>query len=232
VARLGGAYNRPHPAQLTGTGTGEPVGELGDEAGEVLVQRRLRRRQVLQVGGAGVAGADQGEHPRPGLGRGGNERLERVAAEQWVGGESVGVEAADRTPGGRRLADQGLGVGGGSDRNIAALAVGDDQQPGFAGGGADLFQGTPAGGSEALEAGQLRLDRDAGGAGAVDQGAAVIGDRAGRQLCGRGLGIARLRPLPGQLGRVGVEAETDLAAALLYERRQPIGKGTQRISRP
>jgi len=60
----------------------------------------------------------------------------------------------------------------------------------------------------------------------------VVGDRLGGQLCGRRLRIARLRPLPGQLGRVGVEAETDLAAALLYERRQPIGEGTQRISRP
>jgi hypothetical protein len=230
VARLGGADNRPHPAQLTGTR--EAVGELGDEAGKALVQRRLRRRQVLQIGGAGVAGADQGEHSRPGLGRSDEERLERVAAEQRVGGEGVGVEAAHGAPGGGRLADQRLGVGGGGDRDVAALAVGDDQQTGFAGGGADLFQGAPTGGAKPLEAGQLRLDRDAGGAGPVDQRAAVIGDRAGRQLCGRRLRIARLRPLPGQLGRVGVEAETDLAAALLYERRQPIGKGTQRISRP
>jgi hypothetical protein len=60
----------------------------------------------------------------------------------------------------------------------------------------------------------------------------VIGDRDGRQLGGGGLGIARLRPLPGQLGRVGVEAETDLAAALLDEGGEPIGKASQRISRP
>jgi hypothetical protein len=39
-------------------------------------------------------------------------------------------------------------------------------------------------------------------------------------------------PLPGQLRRVGVEAEADLAAALFYERRQPIRKPTQEISRP
>jgi len=45
------------------------------------------------------------------------------------------------------------------------------------------------------------------------------------RLLGRGaLGIGR-RPDRGQLGRVGVEAEADLAAALFDERRQPIRKG-------
>jgi hypothetical protein len=60
----------------------------------------------------------------------------------------------------------------------------------------------------------------------------VLGDRGGCQLSGRSVGIARLRPLPGQLGRVGVEAEADLAAALFDKRRKPIGKASQRISRP
>jgi len=60
----------------------------------------------------------------------------------------------------------------------------------------------------------------------------VVGDRGGRQFSSGGLGVARARPAPGQLGRVGVEAETDLAAALLDERREPIGKASQRISRP
>jgi hypothetical protein len=50
----------------------------------------------------------------------------------------------------------------------------------------------------------------------------VLGYRAGGQLGGGGLRILRRLPLPGQLGRVGVEAEADLAAALLNERRQPI----------
>jgi len=69
-------------------------------------------------------------------------------------------------------------------------------------------------------------------AGPLDQVAAVIRARDRRQL-GRGrVGFGRGRPLPGQLGRVGVEAEADLAAALLDERRQPIGKASQRISRP
>jgi hypothetical protein len=38
-------------------------------------------------------------------------------------------------------------------------------------------------------------------------------------------------PLPGQLSRIGVEAEADLAATLAYERRQPIGEQLQEISR-
>jgi hypothetical protein len=57
-------------------------------------------------------------------------------------------------------------------------------------------------------------------------------NRGGGQLGGLGVSLARRRPLPGQLGRVGVEAEADLAAALIYQRRQPIGEGLQEISRP
>jgi hypothetical protein len=225
VAGLGGSDNRSHPAQRPLPR--QPVGELVDEAGKTLVQRQLRRRQVLQVGGTRIAGADEGEHPSPGLRRGGGQRLEGVAAEQGVGGESVGTEALHGPPGGRRFADQSLGVGGGGDRDVAALAVGDDQQAGVAGRCADLFQGAPTGRAETLEAGELRLDRDASWAGPVDQGAAMVGDRGGRQLGGWRFRVAGLRPLPGQLGRVGVEAEADLAAALFDERRQPINKGTQ-----
>ena len=95
---------------------------------------RSRRRQVLDVGGARIAGADQGEDPGSGaLGRR-DQRLQGVEAEQRVGGEGVGPEPRDRPPRGRRLADQRLGVGGGGDRDVAALAVGDRQQPGLAGG--------------------------------------------------------------------------------------------------
>jgi hypothetical protein len=60
----------------------------------------------------------------------------------------------------------------------------------------------------------------------------MVGDRGGCQLGGRRLGVARARPGPGKFRRVGVEAETDLAAALINERREPIGKASQRISRP
>jgi hypothetical protein len=56
-------------------------------------------------------------------------------------------------------------------------------------------------------------------------------DHRGRSQIGRGLDGDR-RPLPGQLGRVGVEAEADLTAALSNQRRQPIRKRRQEISRP
>jgi hypothetical protein len=60
----------------------------------------------------------------------------------------------------------------------------------------------------------------------------VVGDRRGREragFLGRGPGrwraarpgVDRRRP---QAGRIGVEAENDLAAALFDERRQPVGK--------
>ena len=219
VNRLGGADDGAHAAQpaLPEQTLGEPV----DEPGKALVQGLPRGRQVLDVGGTGVAGPNQGEDSGAGLGGGGDQGLERVEPEQRVGGEGVGAEAGDRAPGCRRLTDQGLRVGGGGDRDVAALAVGDNQQAGLASGGADRGEGRPAGGAEALEAGELRLDRDAGRAGALDQAATVGDDRGARQL-GGGAGVARLRPLPGEFGRVGVEAETDLAATLRDERREPI----------
>jgi hypothetical protein len=48
----------------------------------------------------------------------------------------------------------------------------------------------------------------------------VSDDRGGGQLGRRRLGVAR--PVPPQLGRVGVEAEADLTAALFDERRKSI----------
>jgi hypothetical protein len=74
------------------------------------------------------------------------------------------------------------------------------------GDGHHLLQRPPAGRAEALEAGELRLHRDAGRGGCRDQRAAIRRD---------GVGIG-----PGR-----VEAEADLAAALGNERREPVGKG-------
>ena len=106
-----------------------------------------------------------------------------------------------------------------------------DQQARLASRGANLFQRRPAGRAQALEAGELRLDRDAGRAGLLDQPAAVVGDRGGRRLGGRCLGAAS-GPVPGQLGRVGVEAEADLTAALFDERREPIREMAQLVAQP
>ena len=65
--------------------------QLVHERGKPLVQRRLAG--VLELGGAGVRGAD--EHEAAGALRGGclEQRLERVAAEQRVRREGVGAEA-------------------------------------------------------------------------------------------------------------------------------------------
>jgi hypothetical protein len=60
----------------------------------------------------------------------------------------------------------------------------------------------------------------------------VVGDGGGRQLRRRSPGIVRLRPRRDQLGRVGVEAEADLTAALFDERRKPIREGGQGLLSP
>jgi len=220
VAGRGGADHSPHPAQARVSP--EPVGEPLDQSGKALVQRLLGRRQVLDVRGAGVAGPHQGEDTGRRRLRGGDQRLQRVAAEQRVRGERIDAQAGDGAPRGRRLADQRLPVGGRGDRYVAALPIGDRQQPGLTRRRADLGQGDPTGRPKPLEAGQLGLDGNAGRAGLPDERTAVRRDGAGRTLGRRG---SVGRGVGGELGGVGVEPEADLAAALLDERRQPICKG-------
>ena len=66
------------------------------------MQRLLRRRQVLDVGRAGIAGPHQSEDASAGRRRRLDQRLERVRAEQRVGGEGIGAQ-----PG---TGPQGVGV--------------------------------------------------------------------------------------------------------------------------
>ena len=80
---------------------------------------------------------------------------------QRVDGQGVGAEAGDAAARRRRGAEQRLGVGGGGDVDVAALAVGEDEQAGGAGVRDGRRQRLPAGRAEALEAGELRLDGDA-----------------------------------------------------------------------
>lgn len=86
----------------------------------------------------------------------------------------------------------------------------------------DALQCPPAGPTEPLEAGELRFDRDAGRARGRNQLAAVLQNGIGGGLGGRAIALPRppLEPV-----RIRVEPETDLAAALVYERREPVGKG-------
>jgi hypothetical protein len=88
----------------------------------------------------------------------------------------------------------------------------------------DELEGAPAGGAEALEAGELRLDRDTRRAGRVDRERAVRRDRDGGAL-GRGpvRGRRRLGLRPQTCG-VGVEPQDDLGLALRDEGVQPVGE--------
>jgi hypothetical protein len=95
----------------------------------------------------------------------------------------------------------------------------------------DALERAPAGRAEALEAGELRLDRDAGRAGALDQRETVGDDGAGGDL-GRCALDGGTQVLAGQLRRVGVEAEADLTAALFDERRQPVCERSSRQLSP
>jgi hypothetical protein len=82
----------------------------------------------------------------------------------------------------------------------------------------------PAGSAEALEAGELRLDGDAGRARGVDRRGAVGADGGGGALsgcAGRFRGRGGLGP---QAARVGVEPQDDLGLALRDEGTQPVAE--------
>jgi len=110
------------------------------------------------------------------------QRAQRVEPHVGAGGVGVDAEARDGAEGRGGLAGQGLAVGGGGDVDVAALGVGQDEQTLGLRLLDDEFEDAPAVGAEALEAGELRLDRDAGGAGGVDGRRAVRRDRDGGTL--------------------------------------------------
>jgi hypothetical protein len=88
------------------------------------------------------------------------------------------------------------------------------------------LQCRPAGSAQALEAGELRLDRHRGGAYRIDGGAAVALDGRGGEF-GRAAGEVSCgldRDWP-QRSRVGVETKHDLAAPLLDESCEPVSEG-------
>ena len=81
---------------------------------------------------------------------------------------------------------------------------------------------SPARRAEPLEAGELRLDRDAGLAGGGDHRAAVRRDCGGRLLGGAALARGTRRGGGPEPRRVGIEPEDDLRLAPLDEARQPV----------
>ena len=184
--------------------------EAGDHRGEALPQRLARRQlEVEHVGGAGVGGADQHEDAGGGGAGAVDERRERVAAHQRVGGDRVGAEAA--------LARQRAGVRGGRAGDVAALAVREHEQSLLTRVRAHALEREPAGEAELLEERELRLGGDAGGSGGVDQrqrvgehrgGGLEAGGRGGPVL---GAGMA----LDGERGALGLgERAGELRAGL------------------
>lgn len=230
IARLGrpdhGAQARdPAPRRFTG----KTSAARGDHLRKPLVQGRLRRRQVEEVRGAGIRGAHQSEDAgtRPACRL--DENVEGIAAKERGGGECVRLQTRHRPPGRRRGTDHRLAIGGRADGDIAALAVGDDEQAGFPRRPDGPLECPPTRSSEALEAGQLRLDHDTGGSGLLDQLPAVVSDR-GRGEIGRG-GVGRYAPPGAEPRRVGIETEADAARARGDRRREPIGEGGRAVLR-
>jgi len=194
------------------------------QGGDPLVQGGAARVEVLQVRGPRVRGRHEQEDT--GTGRRGrrDQRVERVASEQRVRGDRVGAEARDRSERRRSRADQRLGVRGGRDGHVAALAVSDRQQAGIGGRRAHLGKRPPACGAEPLEAGELELDRYARRSRGIDRRSAVPHDRIRRPLDGIALTrVARHRRRP-QCRGIGIEPEHDPAAPLLDERGEPVGE--------
>ena len=161
------------------------------------------------------------KQPAPAARGRGQQRLERVAPQQGVGRERVGAEARDLPERPRRGAHQRLPVGGGGHRHVAALAVGDDQQPVLARGVARTAPAhpTPARPRRSKQASWSLTATHAGPAASIaaaqwrTTASAVATLRLARHP------LERRRP---QRRRVGVEPEHDPAAALLYERREPV----------
>ena len=75
------------------------------------MQGRAARVEVLEVRGARVRGVHEQEAAGAARRGGLDQRLERVAPEQRVGGERVGAEAGDLAERAGRRADERLRVG-------------------------------------------------------------------------------------------------------------------------
>ena len=134
--------------------------------------------EVLEVGGARVRRPHEHEH----AGAARDERLQRVAAEQRVGGEGVGAEARHLAGERGGCAGERLRVGGGGRAGSRRACrrrsrAGRPPVPGN-----HRVERRPAGRAEPLEARELRLDRHARRPGRPDQQPAVLEHRARRAL--------------------------------------------------
>ena len=178
----------------------ELLAELVHEQGDVVPDgAAVRELQVLDVGAALVGGLDDAEDPAAVPAAGAEERLERVAAEVRVDRHRVGERRslAARLEVGGRVRARGRA-------DVAALRVGEHDQPGRARVGADVLERAQAVRAERLEERQLRLHPDDVRRDGVHDPAAEAAARVGRGL-GREVRVA------GQLDRqqVGPRVEAD-----------------------
>ena len=163
--------------------------------------RPSRQLQVLDVA-ARVRRLDEDEDPGPAAPRGGDERLDRLAAEIRVDRQRVGARLV---PFEVRV---GVGAGGGAD--VAALSVGDHEQPGAARVDAHLVECREPGGAERLEERELRLHRDGVRRDGVDEPAAEARDVAAK--------------LDGQQVETRIEADDELRLLALDLGGEAVGE--------
>ena len=184
----------------------ELLAELADEQRDLLPERAaVGERQVLDVDAAGVRGLDEAEEPAAAAAAGGDERLERVAAEVRVHGQRVG----DRLAALARL-EVRVGVRARGRADVAALAVDDHEQPGRARVADDPLEGGDSVGAEHLEERELRLDGDAVRRDRVDDPAAEARGRLGG---GRPADVRVAAELEREQVEPRVEPDDQLAAA-------------------
>ena len=192
--------------------------QLRDELGHLLPDAPpVGERQLLDIGRAGVRRAHEAEDARSVQSARLQEGLDGVAAEIGVDGERVGE---------RRLVVARLEIGGGVGArrraDVAALAVGDHEQPRRARVAADPLERADPVGAERLEERHLRLDRDDVRADRVDDPAAEAGDRVRRLAAAEHRLAAQL---DGQQVEPRIEPDHELAALPLHRLREPVGEG-------
>src|SRR5437763_14630884 len=132
---------------------GQLLAELVHEARDVVPQRpAVRELQVLNVGPALVGALDNAEEPRTLSAAGGEERLERIAAEVRIDGHGVGE---GRLPGPRL--EEGGRVGAGGRADVPTLGVRELEQPRLAGVGTEVLERAQPVGAVRLEGRALWL---------------------------------------------------------------------------
>ena len=208
----GGPDDRGDVAQARGPDAGTP--ELGDQSRDPVADDSASlHRNLLDVGRSGVRGPGQHEQAAAALAGGVDERLQRVGPEQRVDGERVGADPVNGPVDGGRGSQERLRVGPSGDVDVAALAVGDDDQPGVVAAIDRLLQRGPAGSAEPFEAGDLWLDCGAVGAGRLDRQGAVRGYRAAdpdRDRVAAAGRVGELDRLGPQLRWIWIEPEHEL----------------------